>query len=55
MATVSFDRKMCISKNEVNHFLKIINEPAKRVKTIPIIVEKIYGVGELLEKCFLRR
>ncbi|MGP1575231.1 hypothetical protein [Selenomonas sp.] len=55
MATVSFDRKMCISKNEVNHFLKIINEPAKRVKTIPNIEEKMKESEKLLEKCFLHR
>ena len=55
MATVSFDRTLCISKNEVNHFLEIINEPAKRVKTIPNIEEKMKESEKLLEKCFLHR
>lgn len=50
MATISFDRKMYIPKSEMEHFLKIIQTPAKPIKTIPNIEENMKEGERLLRK-----
>lgn len=55
MATVSFDRKMFIPKEEMNHFLKIITAPAKPMKTVPNIEYEMKEGRKLLEKYILNR
>lgn len=52
MTTASFDRKMYISKENVGHFLEIITEASKSIKTIPDIEKTLRNNERILENIF---
>nr|DAK26763.1 MAG TPA: hypothetical protein [Caudoviricetes sp.] len=54
MATASFDRKMFIPKEEMNHFLEIITEAAKSIKTIPDIEKTLRKNERILKNIFYK-
>lgn len=55
MATISFDRKMCVPEDKVDRFIEILEKPAKPMDVIPNIEDQMKEGQRLLKEYLLRR